>query len=272
MDHLRCTCQLTQASPWYQSEIKQPQYSEAIGACTHNTTMFRTPSQRSLGLLYNSVQLAIPCFFCHCVMLFMVISIKVEIDWEHPGIHRGNLAIKDILIPITLETTRGIWTRQNRHKPEGKSVIDYILTDKDTHNQVEETIVAIVDEEGTHRIKGTHYSDHTCNTILITLNINIIHKPEKKDNLDKGDTRTMDTLQQYNKGGQKQKKDLTKYNELEKMVCETLKEAIETQTITNTNKIKINNQLTTTKHLIEIRNNWKNTVQTSNNKQRRQQT
>ena len=85
------------------------------------------------------------------------------------------------MIPITLETTRGIWTRQHRQKPDDKSVIDYILTDKDTHNQVEETII---DEEGTHRIRGTNDSDH--NTILTTLNINIIHKPEKRTTWKKG--------------------------------------------------------------------------------------
>ena len=38
----------------------------------------------------------------------------------------------------------------------------------------------------------------------------------------------------------KKNKDLTKYNELAKTVCEALKEAIGTQTITNTHKI--NNQ------------------------------
>ena len=117
------------------------------------------------------------------------------------GKHLEKLITDTEMIPITLETTRGIWTRQNRQKPDEKSVIDYILTDKDTHNQMEETII---DEEGTHRIRGTNDSDH--NTILTTLNINIIHKPEKKDNLEKRNPGTMDTLQQYTKGDRKQKR------------------------------------------------------------------
>ena len=66
------------------------------------------------------------------------------------GKHLEKLITDTEMMPMTLETARGIWTRQNRHKPEEKSVIDYILTDKDTHKQVEETIV---DEEGTHRIR-----------------------------------------------------------------------------------------------------------------------
>ena len=88
------------------------------------------------------------------------------------GKHLEKLITDTEMIPITLKTARGIWTRQNRQKPEEKSVIDYILTDTDTHKQVEETIV---DEEGTHRIRGTNDSDH--NTILTTINIDITHKP-----------------------------------------------------------------------------------------------
>ena len=104
------------------------------------------------------------------VILTRDINAKIYIKQENcnqqtsrNGTHLEKLITDTEMIPITLETTRGIWTRQNRQKPDEKSVIDYILTDKDTHNQVEETII---DEEGTHRIREqiivtiTPYSPH----------------------------------------------------------------------------------------------------------------
>ena len=86
-------------------------------------------------------------------------------------------------------------------------MIDYILTDKDTHNQVEETIM---DEEGTHRIRGTNDSDHNTIHVLATLNINIIHKPEKKYNLEKGTPEQWTHFNAIIKEA-KENKDLTKY-------------------------------------------------------------
>ena len=55
------------------------------------------------------------------------------------------------LIPISVKATRGRWTRQHRTNPTETSIIDYILVDENTNKQIEEVIV---DEEGTHRIRG----------------------------------------------------------------------------------------------------------------------
>ena len=66
------------------------------------------------------------------------------------------------IIPISTKATRGRWTRQHRTNPTEKSIIDYILVDENTNKQIEEIIV---DEEGTHRIRGNNDSDH--NTILL---------------------------------------------------------------------------------------------------------
>ena len=128
---------------------------------------------------------------------------------------------------------------------------------------MEETII---DEEGTHRIRGTNDSDH--NTILTTLNINIIHKPEKRTTWKKGTPEQWTHFNNIIKETEN-KKDLTNYNELEKTIGEALKEAIGTQTISNTKKK--NKESATTKHLREIRNKLKKqykqtTMNNENNK------
>ena len=57
-------------------------------------------------------------------------------------------------------TTKGIWTRVNRHRENERSVIDYIITDEDTQKQI---IMLEVDEEGNTRLDGRKKNDH--NTI-----------------------------------------------------------------------------------------------------------
>ena len=95
------------------------------------------------------------------------------------------------LIPISLKADRGIWTRVNRNNPNEKSIIDYILVDRKTAIEVEEIIV---DEIGTHRLRGKRESDH--NTILMTLKQKIQPIIEKKKSLKKG---TPEQWDQYNK-------------------------------------------------------------------------
>ena len=65
------------------------------------------------------------------------------------------------------------WTRQNRNIPEEKSIIDYVITTESMATHINEVII---DEQGTHRIKGKKESDH--NTIMVEFNTNII-KEEK---------------------------------------------------------------------------------------------
>ena len=75
---------------------------------------------------------------------------------------------------------------------EQTSVIDYILVDKRLEKNVEEIIV---DEIGTHKLKGNNESDH--NTILMTINIKTTKDPKK--------------LKRWKKGNPQQWK---KYNEI----------------------------------------------------------
>ena len=84
------------------------------------------------------------------------------------------------LIPISLKADRGIWTRVNRNNPNEKSIIDYILVDSKTAEEVEEIIV---DQIGTHRLRGKRESDH--NTILMTLKQKIQPITEKKKIIEK---------------------------------------------------------------------------------------
>ncbi len=66
----------------------------------------------------------------------------------------------------SLNTQKGTWTRQNRNKPEEKSVIDYIIVTGKLEHQIQQTII---DEEGHLRIKGRKESDH--NTIVMRTGI-----------------------------------------------------------------------------------------------------
>ena len=52
------------------------------------------------------------------------------------------------------------WTRQNRHKKEERSVIDYVITNQRLAAHVNE---AIIDEEGIYRIKGKKENIHALN-------------------------------------------------------------------------------------------------------------
>ena len=157
------------------------------------------------------------------------------------------------LIPISLKADRGIWTRVNRKKPNKKSIIDYILVDSKTAVEVEEIIV---DEIGTHRLRGKRESDH--NTLLMTLKQKIQPIIEKKKSLKKG---TPEQWDQYNKLIQQQykNKDPTNYNKLNEMIQKTLEETIGTKTIIiGSHKTK---EPPKTKQLREIRKNKKKIFQ-----------
>jgi len=60
---------------------------------------------------------------------------------------------------------RGLWTRENRHNPDEKSVIDYILATEETDRNTNDMVI---DEEGTMRLDGKSQNDH--NTILMEVN------------------------------------------------------------------------------------------------------
>lgn len=135
------------------------------------------------------------------------------------------------LTPITLKSDRGFWTRQNRNNPNEKSMIDYILTDKHTAKRVEEVII---DEAGTHRLKGTNETDH--NTILVTIEIETHRKNEKITTWNKG---TEQQWEKYNNTINEKAHQINSYKDLEIIITNTLEESIGKKTITiNQNKTK----------------------------------
>ena len=69
------------------------------------------------------------------------------------------------LIPISTKPQHGLWTRENRHDPNEKSVIDYVLT---TPLITGQTKNLNIDEEGTLRMQGRKESDHNTITYEVT--------------------------------------------------------------------------------------------------------
>ena len=69
------------------------------------------------------------------------------------------------LIPMSIKSQHGLWTRENRHNPKEKSVIDYILTTPTISTQVNNLAI---DAEGTLRLKGKNEPDHNTITFEVT--------------------------------------------------------------------------------------------------------
>ena len=69
------------------------------------------------------------------------------------------------LTPISTKPQHGLWMRENRHKPNEKSVIDYVLT---TPILTGQTKNLNIDEEGTLRMQGRKESDHNTITYEVT--------------------------------------------------------------------------------------------------------
>ena len=69
------------------------------------------------------------------------------------------------LIPISTKLQHGLWTRENRHNPNEKSVIDYVLTTPIITGQTKNLNI---DEKGTLRMQGRKESDHNTITYEVT--------------------------------------------------------------------------------------------------------
>ena len=96
-------------------------------------------------------------------------------------------------IPMSIKPQHGLWTRENRHNPKEKSVIDYILTTPTISTQVNNLVI---DEEGTLRLKGKNESDH--NTITFKVTGKIRKKTWKKKDMANKQWRSMVHIQQSN--------------------------------------------------------------------------
>ena len=154
------------------------------------------------------------------------------------GKHLQDLIDRKNLHTPTLEANRGIWTRENRTNPEEKSIIDYILTSQTLKEKVQETIV---DEQGTHRIKGRKESDH--NIILITITTKT---EEKKQIIKRWKLDNEEGWKKYNEEIQKQTSTNPpeNYQELKNTITRIMRETVgETKITTNKNKKKENEEV-----------------------------
>ena len=156
---------------------------------------------------------------------------------------------KHKLIPISLQSKTGKWTRQKRNDQTERSIIDYILI---TPGLVEQVKNIEVDEKGLYRIKGKTETDH--NTIILTLNMNLKaqHNKIKKWNLEneEGWKKFNETLENEYKN-----KDPQNQQELQKLITKVLKETVGEKTITTGRRsIKESDQ---TKELRKDRNSSK---------------
>jgi hypothetical protein len=68
--------------------------------------------------------------------------------------------------PISIQVTEPRWTRINRKNTNEKSIIDYVITDKEEHIEEIE-----IDSEGSYRLKSNNGTETDHETILITANL-----------------------------------------------------------------------------------------------------
>ena len=131
---------------------------------------------------------------------------------------------------ISLNTTQGTWTRQNRHNEKEKSIIDYMICSK---NMVEQIINTEIDEEGIIRPKGTNETDH--NTILTRINMQIQKHTQK---ITKWTINEKTDWKRYNEII-KQKPNIEAYDQLENRIIEALNIVAKKKTVTINNKQRL---------------------------------
>ena len=129
--------------------------------------------------------------------------------------------------PITLSSKEGIWTRVNRNHTEEKSVIDYILMEKEYMHIVQDVKV---DEKGIYRLKNTRaHSDH--NTILVSITYHPVNKYGK---IKRWKLNNKQGWIEYNKVIQREGKKLPKPNhkQFQDMIINTMERTVGQITIT----------------------------------------
>jgi len=97
-------------------------------------------------------------------------------------------------IAASLNASQGHWTRQNRKNITERSIIDYIIVEKEKANLINELII---DEPGWYRLKneGTGGKETDYNTILLEIHNPCIWKAEKKTSMEKRNSRKMGKIQ-----------------------------------------------------------------------------
>ncbi len=133
---------------------------------------------------------------------------------------------------IALNTKENIceWTRENRKKPDEKSIIDYVIVSRKTEAKIKDTKVDIA---GTHRLKGKEETDH--NTILLETNMSLKTNHTLRKVWKKG--KPQDWANFNNDIEKTIKEDKPKnFDELEELITKKLKKHIGQITIKNNRK------------------------------------
>ena len=79
------------------------------------------------------------------------------------------------MTPISTNSDMGLWTRVNTKNKEEKSIIDYILIQKE---DIQNCVDIEVDEQETNKITGENKTDH--NTIFMTYDTRMVTKEERR--------------------------------------------------------------------------------------------
>ena len=135
------------------------------------------------------------------------------------------------LIPANIQDNNNKWTRVNRHNPNEKSIIDYILISEGIQEMKHDIYT---DEEGLLKIQGKHQSDH--NLMMITLELPMQKSKQKINKWNKlDDTCKWDAFNQELDKEYKKMNDPT-YEESYNLIYKTLVKIIRKRTITLTGK------------------------------------
>ena len=135
------------------------------------------------------------------------------------GRHLNELLKNTGLIPISINNKYLNWTRENRNNPQEKSVIDYILVDKETNHRIKNLTI----DNKTNLLKGKSTTDH--NTIIIETHFQI--NPQK-ESIKKWNLRNNDNWKNFNQKLVEKMKDIKtpSYNDLEKSIKSTMSETL----------------------------------------------
>jgi hypothetical protein len=133
----------------------------------------------------------------------------------------------------SLKSSVGTWTRVNRHKPQEKSTIDYIIC----CNEMMKNLTNIeIDEAGNIRPKGTNETDHNTITAKFTIPISV-----KKEKITRWDINNTTNWEEYNRIINDQPEPQN-YNQMENRIKTALQKVAKKKTITITNKPRLSDR------------------------------
>ena len=136
--------------------------------------------------------------------------------------------------PCSITMTEPQWTRINRKNPCEKAILDYVVTDRETNNQI---CSVEIDSEGTYRLKNNNEIETDHETIIITTHVDQEVKVEKHKTWN---IKNQEGWSKYNEIIKKktQKNEIVTYEDLEKTIKSTLNKVFGKKTINKGTKPK----------------------------------